>query len=195
MNLPRHAVLLIVDVQVGFENNEAHWGPRNNPEAEQNIAKLLEAFRAAGRPVIFVQHMSQEPKSPLRPGEPGNAILPLIAPKGERVIQKTAHSAFINTPLERTLRASAQDTLVVCGLTTDHCVSTTSRMASDMGFTVYLVDDASACHDRKSHDGRTIPAQQVHETELAALHNEFVTVVTTQSVLEAVASQPAATTA
>lgn len=190
MNLPRHAVLLIVDVQSGFAD-EAYWGPRNNPGAEQNMAKLLEAFRSAGRPVIFIQHVSQNPKSPLRPGQPGNEINPVIAPKGERVFQKTVHSAFINTPLERTLRGAAQDTLVICGLTTDHCVSTTSRMAGDMGFTVYLVDDACACHDRRTHDGRTIPAQQVHDAELAALHDEFVTVVTTQSVLDALAAQPA----
>ncbi|HEY3929651.1 MAG TPA: cysteine hydrolase family protein [Candidatus Koribacter sp.] len=187
MILPRHAVLLIVDVQSGFDN-EAHWGPRNNPGAEANIARMLGAFREVGRPVIFIQHMSQEPKSPLRASEPGNAIKPEIAPRGERVFQKTVHSAWINTPLERTLRAAAQDTLVVCGLTTDHCVSTTTRMGSDMGFTIYLVDDACACHDRKTHDGRTIPAAQVHEAELAALHNEFATVVKTQTVLDALAA-------
>src|SRR5581483_2059088 len=135
MNLPRHAVLLIVDVQSGFDD-EAYWGSRNNRDAEANIVRMLEAFRAAGRPVIFIQHVSQNPKSPLRPGEPGNSIKPVVAPKGERVFQKTVHSAWINTPLERTLRAAAQDTLVVCGLTTDHCVSTTTRMGADMGFTI-----------------------------------------------------------
>ena len=184
MNLPRHAVLLLVDVQTGFED-EAYWGPRNHPDAEKNMAKLLEAFRAAGRPVIFIQHVSQNPQSPLRAGLPGNAINPIIAPKGERIIQKTVHSALINTPLERTLRGAAQDTLVICGLTTDHCVSTTTRMASDMGFTAYVVDDACACHDRTTHDGRVIPAQQVHDAELAALHQEFATVTTTQAVLDA----------
>ena len=188
MNLPRHAVLLIIDVQSGFDD-ETYWGPRNNPRAEENIARMLEAFRAAGRPVIFIQHVSQSPKSPLRAGEPGNAIKDIVAPKGERVFQKTVHSAFINTPLERTLRGAAQDTLVICGLTTDHCVSTTTRMAGDMGFTAYLVGDACACHDRKTHDGRTIPAAQVHEAELAALHDEFGTVTTTQAVLDAIKEQ------
>lgn len=187
MNLPRHAVLLIIDVQNGFDEPN-YWGDRNNPDAEQNMSKLLEAFRAGGRPVIFIQHVSQSPKSPLRPGQPGNEIKSIVAPHGERVFQKTVHSAFINTPLERTLRGAAQDTLVICGLTTDHCVSTTARMAGDMGFTAYVVDDACACHDRQSHTGRTIPAQQVHEAELAALHNEFGTVTTTQAVLDALVS-------
>ena len=183
INLPRHAVLLLIDVQTGF-NDTAHWGPRNNSEAEQNMAKLLEAFRAAGRPVIFIQHVSQEPNSPLRPGQPGNQIKPEVAPHGERIFQKTVHSAFINTPLERTLRGSAQDTLVICGITTDHCVSTTARMAGDLGFTAYIVDDACHCFDRKTHDGRVIPAQQVHDTALASLHEEFGTVTSTQAVLE-----------
>lgn len=183
MNLPRHAVLLLIDVQTGFDD-ASHWGPRNNPNAEQNMAKLLEAFRAAGRPVIFVQHVSQEPNSPLRPGQPGNQIKPEVAPRGERIIQKTVHSAFINTPLERTLRGSAQDTLVICGITTDHCVSTTARMAGDLGFTAYIVDDACHCFDRRTHDGRAIPAQEVHEAALASLHDEFGTVTTTQAVLD-----------
>lgn len=187
MNLPRHAVLLLVDVQSGFDD-EAYWGPSNNPHAKANMAKLLEAFRAAGRPVIFIQHVSQSPKSPLRAGEPGNAIHPAVAPKGERIFLKSVHSAFINTALERTLRASAQDTLVICGITTDHCVSTTARMAGDMGFTAYIVDDACLCHDRKTHDGRTIPAQQVHDAALASLHDEFGTVTTTQAVLDAIST-------
>ncbi len=194
MNLPRHAVLLIIDVQSGFDN-EAHWGPRNNPDAEKNIARLLEAFRGAGRPVIFIQHMSQEPKSPLRASEPGNAMKPMVAPQGERIFQKTVHSAWINTPLERTLRGAAQDTLVVCGLTTDHCVSTTTRMGADMGFTIYLVDDACACHDRRTRDGRTIPAAQVHEAELAALHNEFATVTTTDAILQSIQPEAASSSA
>lgn len=187
MNLPRHTVLLLVDVQSGF-GDEAYWGPRNNPQAEANMAKLLEAFRGSGRPVIFIQHCSQNPQSPLRAGTPGTEIHPMVAPKGERVFQKTVHSALINTPLERTLRGAAQDTLVICGITTDHCVSTTARMAADMGFTVYLVDDACFCHDRATHDGRVIPAQQVHEAALASLHHEFATVLTTQAVLNALAA-------
>jgi nicotinamidase-related amidase len=188
MNLPRHAVLLLIDVQSGF--TDPTWGPRNNPDAERNMAKLLAAFRAAGRPVIFIQHVSQNPESPLRAGQPGNQINPLVAPKGERIFQKTVHSAFINTPLERTLRGSAQDTLVICGITTDHCVSTTARMAGDMGFDAYVVDDACHCFDRPTHDGRVIPAQQVHEAALASLHDEFATVITTRAVLDAISTQP-----
>src|SRR5512141_348473 len=99
--LPRHAVLILIDVQNGFD--DPRWGNRNNPAAEQNMGRLLEAFRAAGRPVIFVQHMSQKPDSPLRAGQPGNDIKAVVAPRGERVVQKSAHSALVNTSLERTL--------------------------------------------------------------------------------------------
>lgn len=182
--LPQHAVLILIDVQNGFDN--PRWGNRNNPEAENNMARLLEAFRAGGRPVIFVQHLSQKPDSPLRPGQPGNEIKAVVAPRGERIIQKTVHSAFINTSLERTLRGAAQDTIVLTGLTTDHCVSTTARMAADMGFTVYTVSDATATFDRKTFDGKVIPAQEIHDAALASLQGEFGKVVSTQEVLDAV---------
>ena len=58
--------LLVVDVQVGME--DPWWGPRNNPECEPNIARLIAAWRAAGRPLVFVRHDSVNPDSPLRPG-------------------------------------------------------------------------------------------------------------------------------
>ncbi len=185
--LPQHAVLILIDVQKGFD--DPSWGPRNNPQAEQNMARLLEAFRATGRPVIFVQHMSQKPASPLRPNQPGNEIKDVVAPRGERVIQKTVHSALINTNLERTLRAAAQDTVVITGITTDHCVSTTARMAGDLGFTTYIVDDATATFDRKTYDGRSIPAQAVHEAALASLHGEFGMVISTEEVLSSSAGE------
>ena len=178
MNLPRHAVLLLIDVQTGF--NDTPSGDRATiPAREQNMAKLLEAFRAAGRPVIFIQHVSQNAaiataRRPARESDQSDRG----AQEANAFFRRRSTPRFINTPLERTLRGSAQDTLVICGITTDHCVSTTARMAGDMGFTAYVVDDACHCFDRTTHDGRVIPAQQVHEAALASLHDEFGTVTT-----------------
>jgi nicotinamidase-related amidase len=177
------SALLLIDVQQGFDDL-AYWGPRNNPGAEANMARLLAAWRAAGRPVFHVKHNSRNPRSPLHPANPGNAIKPGVAPlPGEPVFEKDVNSSFIGTDLEARLRQAGVTDLVIVGLTTPHCVSTTTRMAGNLGFNVRLVSDATAAFDWKAHDGRTIPAAEMHYQALAPLHGEFATVVTTDAVL------------
>lgn len=164
--------------------DEPRYGERNNPSAEQNIAALLAAWRQTQRPIIHVQHMSTNPDSPLRPDLPGNAFKPEALPQaGEPVFQKTVNSAFIGTALEAHLRAHAIETLVVVGLTTDHCVSTTTRMAANLGFTAILISDGTATFERTGPDGEHHSAEQMHRRELASLHGEFATVRRTDEVL------------
>lgn len=183
MTLPEKATLILVDVQQGFD--DPAWGGRNNPDAEQHMAQLLDVWRTTQRPVFHVQHLSMLPNSPLRPGQPGVNLRPETAPQnGEPVIAKNVNSAFIGTDLEKRLRAAAIDTLVIVGLTTPHCVSTTVRMAGNLGFTVYVPADATAAFDATGYDGTSYTAQQIHEVALASLHNEFATVTTTANIRE-----------
>jgi nicotinamidase-related amidase len=182
--LPTNATLILIDVQKGFD--EPYWGERNNPAAEGNIAKLLASWRASKRPVIHVRHDSVEPGSELRPDRPGNAFKDEAAPAaGEPVIGKHVNSAFIGTDLEARLRAQASDTLVLCGFTANHCVSTTTRMAGNLGFKAFLVSDCTVAYSMKSPgpNGRQIPADEMHEVGMAELNNEFATVVTSEELL------------
>jgi nicotinamidase-related amidase len=179
---PRPEVLLLLDVQQGFD--APTWGRRNNPEMEDRVVELLDAWRSSNRPVIHIKHMSTEVGSPLRPEEPGNQFKPETAPgPGELVIEKRVHSGFIGTRLEAELRAAGHETLVLVGLTTNHCVSTTARMASNLGFHTWVVSDATATFDR-------YPAELVHAMALSDLHREFATIVDTESVLSFVDRLP-----
>ncbi len=181
--LPPNAALVSIDVQQAF--NYPDWGRRNNPDAERNIARILARWRATGRPLFHIQHRSQSPTGLFRP-ETGFAFKPEGQPlPGEAVIEKSVNSAFIGTDLEARLRAAGIDTLVIMGLTTDHCVSTTTRMAGNLGFATCFVADATATFERTGPDGRHFTAEQMHDTALASLHGEFATVVWTEDVLAA----------
>lgn len=180
--MPADAVLILIDVQQAF--NDPSWGKRNNPRAEQNIAALLAGWRETGRPVIHIQHRSPRPHSLFHPDKPGYPFKPEAQPlAGEPVIHKDVNSAFIGTDLELRLRAAGAATLVIAGLTTDHCVSTTTRMAGNFGFDTWLVGDAAATFDRHGPDGAYFSAQQMHDSALASVHSEFATVVMTADVL------------
>ena len=182
-NLPENTALIVVDVQEGLD--DPVWGTRNNPQAEANIAQLLAAWRQNGRPIYHIQHDSTRPTSPLRKDLPGHAIKASAQPHaGEPLLHKSVNSAFIGTDLEDRLRASGIDTVVIVGLTTNHCVSTTARMAGNLGFNTFVVADATATFDRTGYDGQHYDAQQVHELALASLHGEFATVLDTETLLQ-----------
>ena len=187
--LPENTALVVIDVQKGHD--EPYWGVRNNPEAEQNIARLLDAWRQRGWAIYHIQHRSKNPISPLRPNYEGNEIKDMVKPKpGEPVIQKTENSAFIGTDLEERLRAANQSSVVLTGLTTDHCVSTTARMAANLGFDTILVSDATATFDRHSPiTSRHFTADEMHEAELTSLSGEFATIVETEVLLRALGSE------
>lgn len=179
---PSNATLLIIDVQQGFL--DASWGPRNNPGAEANIARLIEAWRREGRPIRHVHHSSRSSIGSFFHGTAGYNPMPEAAPApGEPIHVKGVNSAFIGTSLEVDLHDAGVDTLVVVGLTTNHCVSTTVRMAGNLGFTVYLVEDATATFDRQGLDGKLRPAAEVHAAALSDLSEEFATIISTDDVL------------
>jgi nicotinamidase-related amidase len=181
--LPQNTTLILIDVQKGFD--DPIWGRRNNLHAEENIARLLEAWRHAKRPIIHVQHLSRLPASPLRTNYTGSEFKPLVQPlPQEPIIQKNVNSAFIGTNLEAYLRQNALNTLVIVGLTTDHCVSTTTRMAGNLGFDTYVVSDATATFDRAGYDGNHYSAEEIHAISLTSLHHEFATVVNTDTLLK-----------
>lgn len=176
---PYHC-LVVIDVQGGFD--DPVWGRRNNPEAEANIAILMEKWREADRPIVIVRHDSTSPDSPLRPGQPGNDLRPGV--EGDVLITKSVNSAFYGEPnLEAWLTDRGITRLTICGVTTNHCCETTARMAGNLGYDVTFVIDATHTFDRVAPDGTVIPAEEIARVTAANLHGEFATVMSTEDVL------------
>ncbi|KAK2781525.1 hypothetical protein FQN53_000541 [Emmonsiellopsis sp. PD_33] len=205
--------LLLIDNQTGFLTDaaSAYFGPsRSNPNYEKNMQSLLSAFRSARHhqnknnknsnnnniSIIHIAHSSLDPACPLHPSHPSNGIafIPFAAPdegagSDEPVLWKCVNSAFIGTELEAMLRARGTRQLVVAGLTTDHCVSTSVRMAANLGVVnggggggekgrILLVGDACSAFEKGGFDAET-----VHAVSLASLDGEFAEVVGTAEVV------------
>jgi len=185
MNITKadNPVLILVDIQKGFDDLNYWGGQRNNLNAEENAADLLRLWRENNLPVFHIKHCSVIPASPLNEANEGNEFKEIVAPAaGETIIRKNVNSAFIGTNLKEQLDNAKIPILVIAGLTTDHCVSTTTRMAGNFSFDTFLVSDATATFNKKGPDGQNYPAELIHETALASLNEEFAKIVTTDFI-------------
>jgi nicotinamidase-related amidase len=175
--------LIVVDVQQAFDD-AAYWGRRNNPDCEANIAALIAEWRAQGRPLVFVRHDSDEAASPLRPGEPGNALKPEVSGEPDLLVTKHVNSSFHGQPdLDAWLRGRGISSFALCGITTNHCVETTARVGGNLGYDVLFVLDACTTFDREGPDGEVVSAEDITRATAASLHGEFATVVKTADLL------------
>ena len=177
--------LVLIDLQCAIDHPSwTKHGPRNNPEAEQNIARLLSAWRQAGRTVIHIRHDSTEPESTFRPGQPGHDFKPEATPlPGELVIPKQTNSAFIGTPLAETLHNLGVRRVCFAGVITNNSVEATVRMSGNLGFETYLIEDACFTFARPDYTGTLHIAEEVHAMSLANLSGEYATIVTTAQAI------------
>lgn len=170
--------LIIIDMQRGMGSQAA--GPRNNPAAEQNIASLLAAWRAAHAPIVHVRHISRAPTSLFWPGQPGVEFQPALAPlEHEHVVEKNVPDAFINTGLERWLHARGIDRVVIVGVSTNCSVESTARTAGNLGFKTFVASDATFAFAKTDFNGQPRTPDEVHAMSLANLDGEFATIATT----------------
>lgn len=177
--------LVLIDVQRGLQQIGFYGAERNNPDAEENCGRLLTFFRKKQWPIFHVKHNSTNLGSPLHHSKITNAFHPAAEPLiNEPIFEKTVNSAFIGTPLENRLRTGNINSLIIAGLTIEHCISTSVRMASNLGFNVTLVSDATAAFDKIGHDGNNYPADVIFHAELANLKNEFATIKDTNTLLD-----------
>jgi nicotinamidase-related amidase len=176
--------LIIVDVQNGFD--DPSWGSRNNPDADANIAALARAWQENGEPIVLVRHDSTKADSPLRPGQPGNDLQPLLdGIRPALLFGKHVNSAFLgDIDLDGWLREREISQLVICGIQTNMCVETTSRMGGNLGYDVTLPIDATYTFEAKGPTGTALSAEQLYTATAVNLHaGGFARVITTDEAL------------
>lgn len=177
-----NTALIIIDMQQGMSSPTLP--PRNNPQAEDNMAALLAAWRQAGAPVVHVRHISRSARSVFAPGQPGAAFQQRFEPLArEHVVEKNVPDAFINTGLERWLHARAIGRLVIVGTSTNNSVESSARSAGNLGFVAMVVADATFTFAKADHGGTPRSADEVHLMSLANLHGEYATVCSTAALL------------
>jgi nicotinamidase-related amidase len=186
MNLrSQKPILICVDLQQGFLE-EAYWGGnRNNKNAEEISSQIIATWRKIDEHIIHVRHSSTNAKSKLHKSSKGFEFHPSCLPdEGEIVLTKSVNSCFIGTPLKQLLDEKNCTTLVIIGLTTDHCVSTTARMAANYGYNVLLVSDAMATFNKIGLMNKVYDSELIHQTALASLKDEFATIVSSDELFE-----------
>jgi nicotinamidase-related amidase len=186
------SVLLVIDVQDSFKGDAATWATRNNPSFESNVVKLIEAYRAANLPIVFVLHQNLRPDSHFNPRSPLYRFMDFVAPRPDEVVlQKTTISVFASTDLARRLTQWQINHLTVTGIQTEQCCETTTRDASDRGYQVDFVTDATLSFAIPHWaGGPELSTDEVVRRTEYALAGRFASIVSTQEVLEALSKQP-----
>lgn len=147
--------LLIIDLQRSFEERP-NWSAVSNPGIVSRVHRLLDASRAAGDLVVWILHSEPGNGTVFDPARGLVTLLDGPTPRdGEPVITKTSINAFTTTNLQQTLTTRGIRELVICGLQTEQCCETTARVASDLGFDVTFVTDATATFPIPHRDAPT----------------------------------------
>jgi nicotinamidase-related amidase len=180
------SALVVVDLQRGFD--DPAWGNRNNPEAEANVARLIDVWRTRAQPIVWVQHDSRNENSPLWPDASGHDFKPELTGAPDLRVHKSVHSAFHGRPdLDGWLRARGVSGIAVCGIQTNFCCETTARIGSDLGYDMSFVIDATYTFDKPGANGAGIRADELTRITAANLDPEFGRVVTTLELVHEMA--------
>jgi len=175
--------LLVIDIQRDYFPGGAV--PLVDPEAAAAAARtVLDAFRAAGDPVVHLRHVWDSPEATfMRPGTPGVEIHPALAPvDSEPVLDKTEPNGFLGTGLAEELEGLDVDHLHVVGMMSSMCVDATVRAAADLGLRVTVVHDGCAAPDLE-FEGLAVPGAMVHAAFMAALADGYADVVSSTDLL------------
>ena len=170
------AVLLLIDAQ--REYTDGNLRLHGIDTAVAAIARLLEKARRAGTPIVHVAQNGRPGSALFDPEGPMSRFIPGIEPQaGETTIVKSLPNAFAKTELDAKLKATGRSNLIFAGFMTHMCISTTARVATDLGYRATVVVEGTATRDLPDGNGGVIDAATVQRVALAELGDRFATVV------------------
>ncbi|HXD34317.1 MAG TPA: cysteine hydrolase family protein [Pyrinomonadaceae bacterium] len=176
------SALLIIDAQDSFIAGP-RWQRRNNPAFEQNVSRLIEGYRSAGLPVFFF--LDSDDTEHFHPGSPYFKLMDFIQPQpGEPILIKTSRNCFTTTNLDYLLRRADIKRVVVTGIKTEQCCETTTRVASDLGYDVDFITEATLTFPipHPSQNEELSADEVVRRTEYA-LRDRFARITTVAEML------------
>lgn len=177
-----NTALIIIDQQQGLDNPTL--GPRNNPNAEKVMLKLLSAWRTEQWPIIHVKHRSSDPDSVFWPEQQGFEFKPEFLPQGnELIIEKNVPCALLKTNLEQILDQINCRKIVLIGASTNNSIEATARNAGSLGFRVCVIEDACFTFAKEDYFGKERTAADVHAMSLANLRDEYAQVINSEQIL------------
>jgi len=182
-----HTALLVIDLQNGID--DIATGPRNHPDCEQNVKALIEAWRSATRPIVFVRHDNLAEDSPFRPGQSGNDFKPEVTGEPDLLVVKQTSSAFHGEPdLHAWLQEQQVDRIAVVGAQTNYCCEAAVRSARDLGYKSLFVFDATYTFGEPAYGGGTLTADELSRATATVLEGSFAEVVMTAELLKLASS-------
>ena len=174
----RESVVVIIDAQREYVSGRLPLAGVDAALAQ--TARLLARARAAGLPIIHVQQVSPAGRGLFEPGSDSGDFTPAARPlAGETIITKRLPNAFAGTTLAAALQSTGRHQVIISGYMTHMCVSATTRVAFDQGYSVTVIADACATRALPDNAGGTIEAATVHKVALAELTDRFAAVVPT----------------
>ena len=186
------SALLVIDVQDSFRADPGRWARRSNPRFEENLARLVDAYREAELPVIWVLHTDDD--SAFRQDSPWFRVQAWLEPReGEPVLVKTTRNAFTSTSLAEVLAGLGVRRLAVTGIQTEQCCETTARLAGDLGYDVDFVTEATATFPiRNPATGEELGVEEITRNAEFALRGRFARIATVDELVGEMALVPAA---
>ncbi|RDI68894.1 cysteine hydrolase family protein [Nocardia pseudobrasiliensis] len=166
--------LLVIDVQESFRARPS-WAEIADPRIARSVDRLVRLARTRGDLVVWVLHCEPGTGDVFDPASGHVRLLDeLEGPlEGEPLLHKTSHNAFTTTNLQRVLTEKGVRELVVCGIRTEQCVETTTRVGSDLGYDMTFVVDATTTDPVGG-----LSAEAVVERTVAVLRDRFARIVT-----------------